>query len=272
MRRLKRSNQDGGISYWQSYSDLMSALLMMFILVMMGILVKYNNDYQKKLEEQRLAQEQILEQNEELQQQQATLEEQQATLNEQEDKINQLIGVKSQIIEELSDAFKDTNLMVSIDNKTGSIAFASSVLFDYDDDTIKTEGFEFLDKFLPIYFNTIFNDEFKPYVSEIIIEGYTDNVGSYIYNLELSQKRAFSVSKYCLENPNLFSNTDDYNTLQSILTTNGKSMSNLIYDDDGNVDSEASRRVEFKFRLKDDEMINELKSILESSYEELVED
>jgi chemotaxis protein MotB len=81
----------------------------------------------------------------------------------------------------------------------------------------------------------------------------------------LSQKRAFSVSKYCLENPNLLSSTENFTYLQSILTTNGKSMSNLIYDDDGNVDSESSRRVEFKFRLKDDEMITELKSILENS-------
>jgi chemotaxis protein MotB len=243
----------------------MSALLLMFILVMMGILIKYNNDYQRKLEEQQLAQEKIIAQNEELERQSEEMKQQQKVLEEQENKINQLIGIKSQIIEELSESFKNTDLVVTIDSKTGSIAFASSVLFDYNDDTIKDSGFEFLDQFLPIYFNTIFSDEFKPYISEIIIEGYTDNVGSYIYNLELSQKRAFSVSKYCLENPNLLSSTENFTYLQSILTTNGKSMSNLIYDDDGNVDSESSRRVEFKFRLKDDEMITELKSILENS-------
>ena len=40
------------------------------------------------------------------------------------------------------------------------------------------------------------------YVSEIIIEGHTDTNGSYIYNLELSQQRAFSVAKYCLTESN----------------------------------------------------------------------
>lgn len=264
MRKTVKLNNDKSINYWQSYSDLMSALLLMFVLIMMAILIKSTNDYQKKLEEQQQAQAQIIAQNEELERQSKEMQKQQEILKDQEEKINQLIGIKAQIIEELSEAFKNTDLIVTIDNKTGSIAFASSVLFDYNDATIKETGMEFLNKFLPIYFNAILSDEFKDYISEIIIEGYTDNVGSYIYNLELSQQRAFSVSKYCLENPNLFGNNEDFLYMQSILTTNGKSMSNLIYDSNGNVDTEASRRVEFKFRLKDDEMINELKNILEN--------
>lgn len=39
-------------------------------------------------------------------------------------------------------------------------------------------------------------------------------------------------------------------------------MSNPILDADGNVDMDASRRVEVKFRLKDDEMIDELNKIM----------
>lgn len=47
-----------------------------------------------------------------------------------------------------------------------------------------------------------------------------------------------------------------------MLTVNGHSMSNPILDADGNVDMDASRRVEVKFRLKDDEMIDELNKIM----------
>ena len=36
-------------------------------------------------------------------------------------------------------------------------------------------------------------------------------------------------------------------------------------DSDGNVDKDASRRVEVKFRLKDDEMIDELNKIMTDS-------
>ena len=39
-------------------------------------------------------------------------------------------------------------------------------------------------------------------------------------------------------------------------------MANPVLDADGNVDKDASRRVEAKFRLKDDEMIDELNQIM----------
>ena len=39
-------------------------------------------------------------------------------------------------------------------------------------------------------------------------------------------------------------------------------MSNPVLDEAGNVNKDASRRVEVKFRLKDEEMINELNKIM----------
>ena len=41
-------------------------------------------------------------------------------------------------------------------------------------------------------------------------------------------------------------------------------MANPILDAQGNVDKDASRRVEVKFRLKDEEMIDELNQIMSS--------
>lgn len=258
MKQKRKTHKKSGeqVNYWQSYSDLMAALLLMFMLITLAISLKANMDYEKDKQARDIYEAQ-LEENERKRQ------EDEKVMKEQEKKINDLIGIKAQIIEELSAAFSDVDLTVKIDSNTGSITFASSVLFGYDDSQIKETGEEFLNTFLPVYVNSILNEKFKEYVSEIIIEGYTDDIGDYIYNLELSQKRAFSVSKYCLEHPQLFDNSIDFEHLKSILTTNGKSMSNLITDENGNVDADASRRVEFKFRLKDDEMINEMKNILE---------
>ena len=50
--------------------------------------------------------------------------------------------------------------------------------------------------------------------------------------------------------------------LRSILTAKGRSYSDPIYGEDGKIDMDASRRVEFKFRLKDSEMIDEMRDIL----------
>ena len=51
------------------------------------------------------------------------------------------------------------------------------------------------------------------------------------------------------------------------MTANGRSYSNLIYDEDGKENQEASRRVEFKFRLKDEEMVEEMIKILNGAEE-----
>lgn len=91
-----------------------------------------------------------------------------------------------------------------------------------------------INQFLPKYCSVLLRDDYREYVSEIIIEGHTDTNGSYIYNLELSQQRAFSVAKYCLTESN-----------------------GIISSGHG-----SARRVEIKFRLQDEEMIDEMMDIL----------
>ncbi len=57
--------------------------------------------------------------------------------------------------------------------------------------------------------------------------------------------------------------------LQDILTANGRSYSDPVYMADGvTVDMDASRRVVFKFRMKDSEMIDQMSAILEGQQED----
>ena len=53
--------------------------------------------------------------------------------------------------------------------------------------------------------------------------------------------------------------------LRELVTANGRSFSDPVLDEYGNEDMDASRRVVFKFRLTDEQMIEQLKSILESN-------
>lgn len=73
------------------------------------------------------------------------------------------------------------------------------------------------------------------------------------------------MAQYLLDIQGEFLTEDQSLDLQDYLTVNGHSMANPILDADGNVDKEASRRVEVKFRLKDDEMIEELSKIMSGS-------
>ena len=157
------------------------------------------------------------------------------------------------------------NINVDIDAQTGALTLEASVMFDYDQAELTDAGKQALEQILPIYCKVLLQDDYMKYLAEIIIDGYTDTDGDYAYNLELSQRRSLAVAQYLLDIQGEFLTADQSLDLQDYLTVNGHSMANPILDANGNVDKEASRRVEVKFRLKDDEMIDELSKIMSGS-------
>lgn len=223
---------------------------------------------QTTLERQQTAlaqqQKQITEQEETLRQQYALLDELRDIMDSQQERLDRIIGVRTELVEALKEEFDDSNLHLLVDEQTGAITFDSSILFEYNKDELKDSGKTFLAQFLPRYVNILMSPKYRQYVSEIIIEGHTDTSGGYLFNLELSQKRAFSVAEYCLSEESGILTERQLSMMQEVVTTNGKSFSNPVYTDDGEVDMEASRRVDFQFRLKDEEMIREMIEILSS--------
>lgn len=264
-KRKNKAKTHSGNDYWQSYSDMMAALLLMFILIMALTLVQSLRMFEEKnadLERQQLtieAQQQELEAHKEiLEQQEQNLEQVKGELSE----LTQLVGVKSEIIEALQAEFSGSALAVKVDEQTGAITFDTGIFFAVDSDTVRKEGQEFLNSFVPQYLSVLLSDAYRDSISEIIIEGHTDSNGSYMYNMDLSQRRAFAVAQFCLDESNNVLSRDQIQILRSILTANGRSFSNPIYDENGRVDAQASRRVVFKFRLKDDEMVSAIQDLL----------
>ena len=218
---------------------------------------------------------QLAEQAQKLKEQEAALAQQQVDLDEktqlistQQAKIDNIIGVKAEVVESLQQEFAKNNLNVNIDSQTGALTLDASVLFAYDDAELTEEGKTALRSVLPIYCKVLLEDSYKSYLAEIIIDGYTDTDGDYAYNLELSQRRSLAVAQYLLSIEDDFLSSTQEEDLKQVLTVNGHSMSNPILDADGNVDMDASRRVEVKFRLKDDEMIDELNKIMSGTTDE----
>lgn len=217
-------------------------------------------DKQKKLLAELAAQ--LEEQQAMLDQQQSDLDEKTSLLTTQQKKIDNIIGVKADVIEALQKEFAQNSVSVDIDAQTGALTLNASVLFDYDKAELTDAGKQELADILPIYCKVLLQKDYKKYLAEIIIDGYTDTDGDYYYNLELSQKRSLAVAEYLTEIRESFLDADQIEQLQDYLTVNGHSMANPIMDADGNVDKDASRRVEVKFRLKDEEMIEELNEIM----------
>ena len=224
---------------------------------------------QEKLDEQ---QQQLTALAAKLKEQEATLKSQQsaldtktAQLKSQQEQIDQIIGVKAEVIEALKNEFSKNNINVDIDAQTGALTLEASVMFDYDQAELTDAGKQALEQILPIYCKVLLQDDYMKYLAEIIIDGYTDTDGDYSYNLQLSQQRSLAVAQYLLDIQGNFLDSTQSANLQNYLTVNGHSMANPVLDADGNVDKDASRRVEIKFRLKDEEMIDELNQIMSSS-------
>lgn len=252
-RRIK--SEDEETNYWLSYSDMMAGLLLMFVLIISFTMLQAKLQYEAKEKELVAQQEAALAQEQKMQ-------EQQEVMKEQQERLDQIVGVRADLIEALKDEFAGTDLKVSVDEKTGAITLDSSILFDVDKSEIKESGEQFLEVFLPKYLNVILSEKFCQYVSEIIVEGHTDTNGSYEHNLELSQKRALSVTLFCIKD-NKSLKKGQIDTLRRIVTANGRSYSDPILNEDGEVNMAASRRVEFKFRLRDEEMVKEMIDILD---------
>ena len=194
--------------------------------------------------------------------QQTALDEKTAQLKDQQAQIDQIIGVKADVIEALKNEFSKNNINVDIDAQTGALTLEASVMFDYDQAELTDSGKQALEQILPIYCKVLLQDDYKDYLAEIIIDGYTDTDGDYSYNLQLSQQRSLAVAQYLIDIQGNFLNDEQSQELEKYLTVNGHSMANPVLDADGNVDKDASRRVEVKFRLKDEEMIDELNQLL----------
>lgn len=285
-------------SFWQSYSDMMAALLLIFILIIAITLAIYRQKTtdlertqldlnaaqqnlelaRKDLENYRL---EIEKSNQELAASLAKIQEESsraamtqveldaayleianareelaATKSELED----IVGIRTDIIGELQSKFNNSSMKV--DAQTGSITFSSDVLFAYNSSTLTDSSKDALKEIIPMYLEVLLQDTYRSYVAEIIIEGHTDTIGSYQSNMVLSYERASAVAQFCMDSQNGLSG-DKIAQLQRLLTVNGRSFSSPIYLGPSlEVDMEASRRVEIKFRLKEDEMIQKISDIL----------
>ena len=97
----------------------------------------------------------------------------------------------------------------------------------------------------------------RKFIESITIEGHTNSDGTYLSNLALSQQRALAVMQFLYD-----SNIIDKDLLSTYVNSSGRSSSDLILDKDGIEDKDASRRIEIKFAIKNEEAVKELQNFL----------
>ncbi|MBX1886532.1 OmpA family protein [Campylobacter peloridis] len=214
-------------------------------------ITKLNQDLNSSLDEK---DQQIFSLLERLNKKDEEIKELERNFDEAKIKIKELGLIKENTIKNLQAKF-DTN--ITLDSNSGAIVLPSEVLFDTNSFTLKAHAKENLKTILTQYFDSILKDEnILNSIENIVIEGHTDSAGSYIYNLDLSQKRAYAVMSFIhsfYKDPRL----------QKLLMASGRSYSDVIMKD-GKEDKEASRRIEIKFNINTNNALEKVEKYLDS--------
>ncbi|MCW1360043.1 OmpA family protein [Campylobacter sp. CCS1377] len=279
-------------NFWILYANLMGALFFIFILIIAAIVIKYALT-KDKLEGTKNAlsqQEQTLEQKKQDFEKQEqiiyTLAKRLADVNSSYEKLNVkdqdlliLVGLlekREEEYEKLKEKFtefrqrlnnvnyskqelsaelkKNPNLNPII-NEEANIILDSDILFNTDSYILKSEIKENLRKQLTLYFDSVLNNKiFAPKIENIIIESHTNSDGSYMYNLDLSQKRAHELLNFILS---FYKDT----RLQKLLIATGKSYSEPIFKN-GKEDKISSRRMEIKIQISNKAIVQDIEKLI----------
>ncbi len=141
----------------------------------------------------------------------------------------------------------------------GTISLPQSVLFEINDDRIKDAGF--LRQFCAPWLQTLRQSGVD--ISELKIEGHASSEGppgatpeqAYLYNLDLSQRRAQNALRVCL---NGVAERPVQDWARDHLVAIGYSSTRLIRGDDGAEARDASRRVMFSVAVDREQLLDQI--------------
>jgi outer membrane protein OmpA-like peptidoglycan-associated protein len=204
----KRSKDDGEKPFWISFSDLMTAMMVMFLVVMAVALLAVttpSGSHQEEIE----------------------------------------IWVKK-LEEKIKSDFPD----IKYQRKRNVIDFGSQATFKYGDTVFKGSASEILKtedalrKFVPELLDWSNSDLGKKVVKRIVVEGYTDKEGAYLFNLDLSLKRSERVLCVLLDDSVSTKLNDDHKKqVLELFLVGGYSFNNEKDSD------QESRRVEMRIEF-----------------------
>lgn len=163
-----------------------------------------------------------------------------------EEQVEELVVMLDSILLDLKEAYAQAGIPVTVDENTGEITLDSAVLFASDSYELTPEGKELLKDFFTVYVQVVSKAEYVDYLSAIVVEGHTDTTGSYEYNMTLSENRAQAALDYCMSEE---CGAENAAMLEGIISAKGCSFDSPVYNGDGSVNMEASRRVNFRFYI-----------------------
>lgn len=209
--KKSRPKDEGEKPFWISFADLMTALMTLFLVVMAVSLMVVT----KKINEATQA---------------------------EEERRSEILDICKSI--ENDPALK--NQPIIVDCKDNRINFGEAGRFGHNDYRLNATGIEALNTLVPIILKAANSENSEKWLKQIVIEGFTDTDGAYLYNLNLSLRRSEWVMCSLLDstfNQNLSLTDEQKNQIKQLFLAGGVSFN-------GAKDSkEASRRVELRMQF-----------------------
>ncbi len=207
---LKRGVRSEGESpFWISFSDLMSALMVLFLVVMAVTLISVTK----------------------------------SVTAEEEAKIQREKDIKAVMAQIKRDSAEKS---VSVDESTYRIDLGEVVRFDSGKFSITLEAAKFLRDYIPVLLKAKSTAEGQEWMRRVVVEGFTDQDGTYLYNLELSLNRSRSVVCSLFAKPAAGERVltePELRQIQELVLVGGYSFNSIRHD------KAASRRVELKIEF-----------------------
>jgi len=231
-QKLRTTNGNNESSFDLSISDLMAALLLIFILLLSATLLNLKEEFEEK--------------------------------NSIAEKYYQLqVSLYNDLFNEFKDDLDEWG--AEIDKDTLAIRFKEpDVLFEPNKSILRSKFKTILEDFMPRYIKILRLPKYLDNIDEILIEGHTANPGNiydYMDGVILSQSRTNNVLAYTISSIVLNEKNTWMDWFKSKITANGLSSSRPIKDVNGEVDWNLSRRVEFRVRTNAEEQIREILDI-----------
>ena len=207
---IKRGAKTEGESpFWISFADLMSALMVLFLVVMAVTLVAVTK---------------------------SVTAEEEAKIQREKD----IRAVMSLIRQESAEK------NVNVDESTYRIDMGEIVRFDSGNFDIKQDAARFLRGYIPVLLRAKSTPAGQKWMRRVVVEGFTDQDGSYLYNLALSLNRSRSVVCTLFAKPGaneVALSEQQLRQVQDLFLVGGYSFNSIRKD------KAASRRVELKIEF-----------------------
>jgi len=217
--------------YWISISDLMTGLLIIFILTLSYYILSFS----------------------------------QKTTELAENNIK-----RANILKSIQKALEMQGIKVKVDLEHGILHLPEGILFDSGKAELKEEGLKLLQKLGPILYEVLTRPEFVNSVETIFIEGHTDNVPIHTTrfqsNWELSTQRAINTWRVLLKiTPELKSLKNRNN--EPLFTCSGYADTRPVASNNTPEGRRENRRIDFRFsmtspRIEEKPLIKKIKEKL----------